>query len=127
MIELKRVCIVCPKGCELTIKEIDSEKRQIKVTGNACKRGEAFAFQECYDPRRTLQTTVQTTFKTYPRLSVKTAGSIPKQAVFDVMREVKKVVVERVMASGEIVVANIADTGVDLISTSDMNLYHNHE
>lgn len=72
---------------------------------------------------RTLQTTVQTNFKELCRLPVKTSDTIPKEAVFSVMDAVKKVVVDRILAVGDVVVSNIANTGTDLISTVDMRIY----
>ena len=32
----KLVCIVCPRGCRLTVEEGE----EIRVSGNACPRGE---------------------------------------------------------------------------------------
>jgi CxxC motif-containing protein len=123
MIEMKKVCIICPKGCELTIKEIDSQAKQIEVTGNGCKRGEKFAYEELYNPKRTVQTTVKTIFKGFNRISVKTSDSIPKNAIFDVMTAAKGTVVNKIVSVGDVIVENIADTGVDLIATTNMTIY----
>lgn len=123
MNKIKKVCIVCPKGCELVIEEIDSFIKKIKVTGNQCRRGERFAIEELYDPRRTVQTTVKTVFKDYNRISVKTVDAIPKGKIFDVMAVAKKTVVYDILKVGDVVVKDIAGTGVDLVSTTDMTLY----
>lgn len=123
MNKLKKVCIVCPKGCELVIEEIEPSNKKIKVTGNQCKSGERFAIEELYDPRRTVQTTIKTVFKDYNRISVKTVDAIPKGKIFDVMAVAKKTVVHDILKVGDVVVKDIAGTGVDLVSTTDMTLY----
>ena len=50
-------CIVCPKGCQITV-EFDESKRVLSVNGHTCKRGEEYANTECTAPRRTITTTV---------------------------------------------------------------------
>ena len=39
------ICINCPLGCPLTVSLQDSEV--VKVAGNTCPRGEAYARKEC--------------------------------------------------------------------------------
>lgn len=56
------VCIVCPRSCRMTIT---SEGDELVVTGNTCKRGKEFAINEMTDPRRTVCTTVRTSFLRY--------------------------------------------------------------
>ena len=45
-------CIVCPKGCTLTIA-IDSDGT-VEVSGYACPKGHAYAVSEAISPMRTL-------------------------------------------------------------------------
>ncbi len=123
MSEVRKVCIVCPKGCELTIKEINPQTRELEVAGNGCKRGIAFAQQEMYHPVRTLQTTIRTSIKGFERIPVKISDSVDKDKIFAIMDVVKKTVVNELLKVGDVVVENIADTGVDLVSTTDMTLY----
>lgn len=49
-------CIGCPLGCSLTVT---IENDEIKVTGNTCKRGEAYAKKEVTDPKRIVTSTVR--------------------------------------------------------------------
>ena len=49
------ICIVCPKGCRLTVDEFNG----YKVTGNACQRGAAYGYKELTNPTRVLTTTVK--------------------------------------------------------------------
>lgn len=117
-----KTCIVCPKGCQLTIEEINKDERIINVSGNQCKRGEAFAKEEMYSPKRTLQTTVKTAFPDFERLPVKTSDSIPKDMMFDVMKIAKKVIIKKPIKIGDIVAENVLGTGVDLIATASINI-----
>ena len=40
------ICIVCPKGCHLSVDENDN----YKVTGNSCPRGEEYGAAEKFFP-----------------------------------------------------------------------------
>ena len=108
------VCIVCPNSCKLTIDDNGN------VTGNKCKRGEKFAKDEMTCPMRSVTSTVATTFKDVPVVSVRTNGEIPKEKMFDLMQILNKVVVDKRLGRGSVVVENVLETGVDIITTSDM-------
>lgn len=47
-------CVLCPKGCQVTLAPDGT------VKGNGCPKGEEYARQEATDPRRVLTTTVKT-------------------------------------------------------------------
>ena len=53
----KLTCIVCPLGCEITA-HMDGHKIA-ELSGQGCKRGEAYARTELLDPRRMLTTTMR--------------------------------------------------------------------
>jgi CxxC motif-containing protein len=108
------ICIVCPRGCHLTIDE------NLTVSGNFCKRGEIYARNEIKNPTRIITTTVAVTNGTYPRLSVKTSVPIPKNKIFDVMGELRKVKVNAPIKLGDVIVKNILDTGSDIVATESI-------
>lgn len=112
-------CIICPKGCRLQVTELEG---QYHIEGAGCKRGETFAIEELTAPKRTIQTTVQTTFEEYPRLPVKTEGPIPKEKIREVMDVCHHVLIKCKVEVGEIVVENICQTGINLVATSDLYL-----
>lgn len=118
------VCIVCPRSCRMTIT---SEGDELVVTGNTCKRGKEFAINEVTDPRRTVCTTVRTSFPSVPVLPVRVSGAIPKNKIFDLMREVNRITVSKRIGREEVVVPNILDLGVDLIATSNILKDENNE
>jgi len=111
------VCIVCPKGCTLNVTR---EGEKITVSGNSCKRGEAFAISEVTDPKRTICSTVRTVFEDVPVLPVRVSADIPKGRIFDVMREINKVVVRTRVGRGEAIIKNVLGLDADVISTSDI-------
>ena len=118
------VCIVCPRSCRMTIT---SEGDELVVTGNTCKRGKEFAINEMTDPRRTVCTTVRTSFPSVSVLPVRVSGAIPKNKIFDLMREVNRITVSKRIGREEVVVPNILDLGVDLIATSNILKDENSE
>lgn len=118
------VCIVCPRSCRMTIT---SEGDELVITGNTCKRGKEFAINEMTDPRRTVCTTVRTSFPSVPVLPVRVSGAIPKNKIFDLMREVNRITVSKRIGREEVVVPNILDLGVDLIATSNILKDENNE
>ena len=118
------VCIVCPRSCRMTIT---SEGDELVVTGNTCKRGKEFAINEMTDPRRTVCTTVRTSFPSVPVLPVRVSGAIPKNKIFDLKREVHRITVSKRIGREEVVVPNILDLGVDLIATSNILKDENNE
>ena len=84
----KLICIICPNGCELSIDDNNN------VTGNTCNRGKDFALQEIKEPKRTISSTIKTIFKDYPVVSVKVDNEIPKDKIFDVIKEINKVKID---------------------------------
>lgn len=117
------VCIGCPRGCRLTVEENNGE---FIVAGNTCPRGKAFAISEMTEPKRTICSTVKTVFPGCPVLPVRVSDDIPKDRIFDVMREINAVVLTERIGRGDVIIENVLGLGVDVISTSDLlkqNIY----
>ena len=112
------ICINCPMGCPLTV-EMEGEK-VISVSGNTCKRGEIYAHKEVTNPARIVTSTVEVLNGMSAMVSVKTKTDIPKGKIFDCVKELKGVQVEAPVHIGDLIAANIADTGVDVIATKNV-------
>ena len=110
------VCIVCPNGCRISCARTADG---IRLSGQKCKRGEAYANAELTRPMRTLTTSVRTVFSDSPVVSVRTAGEIEKSKLLDVSRALGKVLVETRIRAGDVVAEDICGTGVNVICTSD--------
>jgi len=122
MMSKEFICIVCPRGCHIKVDEINN------ISGNQCKRGEAYVKNEMQNPKRVLTTTVRTTFLNNPRVSVKTDDSIPKDLIFPAMELINKVIITKKMEIGEVVISNILNTGVNIVLTkgtsNNSNWFH---
>ena len=111
-------CIVCPKGCQLKV-ELDG-KKVVSVTGHTCKRGLAYAETEFTAPMRTLTTTAPV--EGGGVVPVKTDRTVPKELLFDCMKEVNKARVSPDAKVGDIVIENILGTGANLVTTRNVKL-----
>ncbi len=111
------ICIICPNGCRLLI---DKEEGVLKVWGAKCPRGIEFAKKETEHPQRGLCTTVKTKVPGYPLASVRTSKEIDKEMIFPVMKELRNFVLQRKVKIGDVLIKNILNTGVDIISTGEM-------
>lgn len=113
------LCIGCPLGCRLELDESNGEF--LEVRGNSCKKGEEFARQEHVDPRRVVTTTVAIAGALWPRLPVKTSAAVPKALVGDVCRALRAVRAHAPVMLGEVIVADVLGTGVDVVATRDLS------
>ena len=109
-------CISCPLGCPRKV-ETDGEGKVLGVTGNTCKRGEAYGRKEVSAPERTVTSTVRVEGGVPPVISVRTRTDIPKEKIFAVMEAVRRAVAKAPVQIGDVIIKNVADTGVDLIAT----------
>lgn len=109
----KLICIVCPRGCRL---EVDDK---LNVKGNFCPRGIVYAKNEVTAPKRKVTSTVEVIGGSIKRVSVITDGDIPKDKILDVMKEIKKIKVIAPLSINSIVIENILDLGVNIITTRE--------
>ena len=107
-------CIGCPMGCELTV-ELDGET-VTSISGYTCKRGKIYGEKEVTHPTRIVTTTVRVARGAAPVVPVKTKEDIPKDKIFQCIRELKNVTVQAPVRAGEAVLKNVAGTGVDVIA-----------
>ena len=97
---------------------LEGEGKDVKVSGNSCKRGAEFAVSEMTEPKRTICTTVKTAFPDIPVLPVRVSKEIPKDRIFDVMAEINKVTVKKKVKRGEVIIKDVSGLGADIIATS---------
>jgi len=106
------ICITCPRGCHLTV----DEENGFTVTGNSCKRGEIYGVNEIKNPVRVVTSTVRTDSVLQPRCPVKTNGAIPKGKMFEAMELINGVTLKTPIHTGDVIIANMFDTGIDLVA-----------
>ena len=113
------ICIGCPLGCNLTV-EMDGGQ-VVSVNGNTCKRGDDYARKELTDPRRIVTSTVPVSGGNLPVVSVKTASDIPKGKIRECLCALKGVTLTAPVQIGDVIVENVADTGVDVVATKSIS------
>lgn len=109
------ICTSCPLGCHL---KVDVENNT--VSGNSCKRGEAYGISEATNPVRMITSTVKVENGREKLLPVKTSSPISKGLNFECMKIINETVVKAPVKVGDIVVENILNTGVNLVATKNI-------
>ncbi len=120
MEKIELTCIGCPMGCPLVVEMENGAVS--KVTGNTCPRGDAYGRKEVTNPTRIVTSTVRVEGGTLPVVSCKTRTDIPKGKIFDVARALKTVTVPAPVTIGQVLVDNVADTGVEIIATKNVGV-----
>lgn len=113
------LCIGCPLGCRLEVEE-DERDTIVEVRGWSCKKGERYGRQEHTDPRRMVTTTVGIEGASLARLPVKTSRPVPKDQVREVCRLLRTLHVAAPVRMGDVVLADIAGSGADVVATRDL-------
>ncbi len=112
-------CIGCPVGCYLSVT---TQGHTVKaVCGNKCKRGVTYAQHEVVSPTRTLTTTLQVHEGVRRTVAVKTESEIPKKDLFACVKAIKNAYLTAPIHCGDVLVSNVAGTGVSLIATSSVD------
>lgn len=109
------ICIVCPKGCHLTIDEMT-----LKVSGNSCEKGESYAQAELTAPVRVVSSTVRVHSNTERRCPVKTDGAIPKGDIMRAMSLLDEVCLSAPVNIGDIVLPKILGSEVNFVATKNI-------
>lgn len=102
-------CIICPRGCAMTVKE---ENGKLTVSGFTCPKGEKYAMDECTNPVRTVTSTVRVSNRHDTMVSVKTAAPVPKGSMMDVMAMLRKTTVAAPVAIGDVILSDVFGTEV---------------
>lgn len=111
-------CIGCPLGCALTVEMENGEV--VSVSGNTCKRGDDYARKEVTHPTRIVTSTVAVTGGDIAMVSVKTQNDIPKEKIMEIMKSIEDIRVEAPVHIGDVILADAAGTGVNIIATKDI-------
>ncbi len=118
MFKKEMTCIVCPRGCILTVTKKDGD---YQVEGNLCKRGINYGIKEVINPVRQVTSTVKIEDSIHPRLPVVTDKEISKDLIFEVMDEINKVTLKAPIHYRDIIIKNICGTDVNIIASRSMD------
>ena len=105
-------------GCPLVVTMDGGEV--VSVTGNTCKRGEIYGRKEVTNPTRIVTSTVRVSGGSIDMVSVKTKEDIPKGKIFDCVQALKTVEVTAPVHIGDVIMKDVAGTGVDVVATKNV-------
>lgn len=108
-------CIECPKGCKIVVN-FEGDKIH-SLEGQGCKKGKLYAEQEILSPKRILTSTVKAQNLELKFIPVKTSAPIPKSKIFEAMNQIKKIVINKPVNIGEIIVKDFVVEGINLVAT----------
>lgn len=109
-------CIVCPRGCHITVDESQN------VTGNFCNRGKEYVLNEISHPSRVLTTTIRVSNLNNVMVSVKTDRPVPKEKLFLLMSFINKLTVQAPCNVGQIVAKNPLGIDTNVVITKKITL-----
>ena len=109
-------CIVCPVGCALRVEQTDGGE-VVSVAGNTCPRGAAYGKDEVLHPVRTLTTTVRVR-GAERLLPVKTDRPIPKEKLFEAMKQVNALLIDAPVKIGDVLLPDLF--GAKLVAAADL-------
>lgn len=115
-------CIGCPLGCRIEVMMNDKGGIEL-VTGNSCHRGDIYARKEVTAPTRIVTSSVRVygSREGERMVPVKTAADVPKGKIMDVIRDLAGVSVPCPVRIGDVLLKDIAGTGVDMIATKNVD------
>ena len=116
---IELTCIGCPLGCPLKVTMEGNEV--VEVTGNSCPKGAIYAKKEVTNPTRIVTSTVRVSGGTAVMVNVKTESDIPKSKIFECVEALKGVEVAAPVKIGDVVLADVAGTGVNVVAARNIS------
>lgn len=110
-------CIRCPVGCRLTVQV--EEGVVTAVSGNECKRGEAYAKTECVTPERMVTAVLPVKDSIMP-ISVKTKNPIPKAMIQRCMEALSRLELTKPIRAGDVLLSHVDGVQVDVVATKSI-------
>lgn len=111
----KITCIVCPRGCELTVSETG------EVSGNFCVRGPIYAKEEISCPKRMLTSTVRVINRKDLLCPIKTSSSVKKEDIKKFMDFINRLTITAPISIGEVIARDVFGTGIDILTTKNID------
>ncbi|CAB1242838.1 Molybdopterin oxidoreductase [Ruminococcaceae bacterium BL-6] len=111
-------CIICPNGCEIKVRA--DGKEVLSIEGALCPKGREYVTQEMTDPQRNIASSVLVKNGELPLASVRLSQRIPKDRIFDVMKEIRKVKLEAPVKAGQVAIHDVLGLGSDVIVTKNV-------
>ncbi|HDT14046.1 MAG TPA: DUF1667 domain-containing protein [Candidatus Aminicenantes bacterium] len=138
-------CVLCPVGCELEVRRTSADEADaagsgtgktrktgpgeprgsgtagLEVRGNQCEKGVPFAVEEVLRPKRNLATSVPVKGTAAIMVSVRLSATVPREMIFPILAEIAKLRPETPVRRGQVLIANVLGTGVDVVATRTLS------
>lgn len=114
------VCILCPNSCNLIVTRDDKSPNGLKVENALCPKGKEYAYSEIFEPKRTIASSILVEEGELPLVSVKTDKPIPKDRIFEVMKEIRRAKVKAPIKMGDVLIKNVAGTEANVVATKSV-------
>jgi CxxC motif-containing protein len=108
-------CVLCPVGCELEVR--GDAAGELEIQGNQCDKGVPFALEEVLRPKRNLATSIPIGGTAEKMVSVRLSGPVPREMIFPILAEIARLRPEAPVRRGQVLIADVLGTGVDVIAT----------
>lgn len=116
-------CIICPNGCEITVKtgeKEDGTPEILSLEGAICSKGRAYVEQELTCPMRNIATSVLVKNGILPLTSVRLTRPIPQNRIFDAMEEIRKCTLTAPVEAGTLVIHHLLGYEADVVVTKEV-------
>lgn len=108
---------MCPRGCEISAETGNDREGELKLSGNQCPRGALYVRQELTAPMRNIASSVLVSGGELPLASVRLTAPVPRERIFDVMAEIRRVKLQAPVSAGTVVLRDVCGLGSDVILT----------
>ena len=112
--ERELICLSCPNGCHLSVTQ---DGDNLSVSGAQCDRGEDYAREEIFAPKRIVTAVLRTNSDTIPYISIKTDISLPKPLIPVLLRELYQQEVTLPVKMGDVLLEDFQGSGVNVVFT----------
>ena len=109
-------CILCPRGCRLTVT---GDPAELKVSGNGCKNGIRYGISECLNPVRTVTSVLRVSNRCDTMVSVKSTAPVKKADMLSFAAALRNVVVTAPVSVGDVLVRDVF--GADVVATKNVD------
>jgi Uncharacterized protein with conserved CXXC pairs len=113
-------CITCPMGCRLTAET--APDGELRVSGNRCPRGAAYAREELLAPKRTVTATARAKpgASGVRRIPCRTDAPFPKERVDELLKAIYALELELPVSRGDTLIKDALGSGIDVIATRSL-------
>jgi CxxC motif-containing protein len=112
-------CLLCEKSCSL---QADIQGEQLLgLRGQGCQKGFDFILSRIRPQGKIVSTSVLVSNHSLKFLPVRTGKAVDNALASQILREARKITVTPPVRYGQVIMRNVAGTGVELISTKALD------